>query len=150
MQSLKVQLEYLKKDRNSEDLNYFNELHYKIRQLQKIIEEENVEKINFLEDMKRIRRQQNDLRKEKEELCRRVKQLQESQKMYREESRRYKNELDIIKNINIDLTESQNQNTGLRNKLLQLNAKERQFSSSVEELSRIRELLKVKEDAYEQ
>ncbi len=31
MQSLKVQLEYLKKDRNSEDLNYFNELHYKIR-----------------------------------------------------------------------------------------------------------------------
>jgi hypothetical protein len=33
MQGLKLQLEYLKKDRNSEDLNYFNELHYKIRDL---------------------------------------------------------------------------------------------------------------------
>ncbi len=60
-----------------------------------------------MEDIKKLTKDYNLLKKDKEELGREVRELKGTIDRLEQDNRRYKNEIEMIKNINIDLTESQ-------------------------------------------
>ena len=111
----------------------------------KIMEEENVEKNFFMEDLKRMTGEMGDLKREREALSREVMDLRSEKDRLEFDNRRYRNELETIRNTSVDLTDSQHNNKNLQLKLQQFNMKEMENGHAREELHRQIEEVRTRE-----
>ena len=116
----------------------------------KTIEEESVEKIYFMEDLKRLTKDYAAAKREKEELARENRELRVSTDRFEQDYHRCKTELDLIKNVNIDLTESTHKNKNLLAKLQHLNLKELEAANAREDATKRVDELRAREQLGEE
>ena len=116
----------------------------------KTIEEESVEKIYFMEDLKRLTKDYAAAKREKEELARENRELRVSTDRFEQDYHRCKTELDLIKNVNIDLTESTHKNKNLLAKLQHLNLKELEAANAREDAAKRVDELRAREQLGEE
>lgn len=89
-----------------------------------------------MEDLKKLTRDYSSLKREKEELLRESRELKDIIDHLESENRRFRGELDMIKNVNVDLTESQHQNKNLMVKLQHMNLREIEINNVREEYTK--------------
>ena len=109
-----------------------------------------MEKIYFMEDLKRLTKDYAAAKREKEELARENRELRVSTDRFEQDYHRCKTELDLIKNVNIDLTESTHKNKNLLAKLQHLNLKELEAANAREDAAKRVDELRAREQLGEE